>query len=98
MAIVHTSSGTRRARREEDTTAPGTGGAPRRNRGILDPALVRGALPQAIRKLDPRQLVRNPVILVVEITAALVTFVAPSGTPSAGPTRHRASRAATRGS
>ena len=78
MAIVDTLRGSRRVQREEQPDGSGTGGAgaPRRTRGILDPALVRAALPQAVRKLDPRQLVRNPVILVVEITAALVTFVA----------------------
>ncbi|MFN8622526.1 MAG: potassium-transporting ATPase subunit KdpB [Chloroflexota bacterium] len=44
--------------------------------GILEPRLLRAAVPEAVRKLDPRRLVRNPVILVVEITAALCTVVA----------------------
>ena len=48
---------------------------PSRSRGILDPTLLRAALPEAIRKLDPRTLVRNPVIFVVEIAAVLVTLV-----------------------
>jgi potassium-transporting ATPase ATP-binding subunit len=54
---------------------PSGGGAPApRPRGILDPELLRSALPHAIRKLDPRKLIRNPVMFVVEITAVLVTL------------------------
>jgi K+-transporting ATPase ATPase B chain len=48
---------------------------PVRPKGIFDPALLRAALPQALRKLDPRQLYRNPVIFVVEITSILVTIL-----------------------
>ena len=36
--------------------------------GLLDPALLWRALPDAARKLDPRTLYRNPVMLIVEIT------------------------------
>ena len=60
---------------------------PPRNRGILDPSLLRAAVPQAFRKLDPRRLIRNPVIFVVEITAVLVTILvvlALAGDPVAG--------------
>ena len=39
----------------------------------MDPDLLRAAVPEAFRKLDPRRLVRNPVMFVVEITALLVT-------------------------
>jgi potassium-transporting ATPase ATP-binding subunit len=52
------------------------GGEPPRPRGILDPELLRSAIPYAFRKLDPRLLIRNPVMFVVEVTAALVTLVA----------------------
>ena len=52
-----------------------SGGEPPRPRGILDPELLRSALPHAFRKLDPRLLIRNPVMFVVEITAALVTLI-----------------------
>jgi potassium-transporting ATPase ATP-binding subunit len=55
-------------------TKPSPGQSPR-PRGILDPDLLRAALPQAFRKLDPRLLVRNPVMFVVEIAALLVTIV-----------------------
>jgi K+-transporting ATPase ATPase B chain len=52
---------------------------PPRSRGIMDPALLRAALPQAVRKLDPRSLAHNPVMFVVEITAVLVTAIAALG-------------------
>ncbi|MDC9823077.1 potassium-transporting ATPase subunit KdpB [Devosia sp. ZB163] len=42
---------------------------------ILDPALLGPALIGAFRKLDPRQLVRNPVIFVTEIVAVVVTIM-----------------------
>jgi potassium-transporting ATPase ATP-binding subunit len=50
------------------------GGQPPNPRGILDPDLLRSAIPHAFRKLDPRLLIRNPVMFVVEITAVLVTL------------------------
>ena len=48
---------------------------PPRPRGVLDPDLLRSALPHAFRKLDPRLLIKNPVMFVVEITAVLVTLI-----------------------
>jgi K+-transporting ATPase ATPase B chain len=54
---------------------PPAGGAPGRA-GIFDPDLLKAALPEAIRKLNPRYLIKNPVMFVVEITAALVTLIA----------------------
>jgi K+-transporting ATPase ATPase B chain len=42
---------------------------------ILDAALIGPAIGGAFRKLDPRQLVRNPVIFVTEIVALLVTIL-----------------------
>ena len=53
-----------------------SGNEPPRPRGVLDPEQLRAALPQAFRKLDPRLLIKNPVMFVVEITAVLVTIVA----------------------
>jgi potassium-transporting ATPase ATP-binding subunit len=86
-SVIDTQRGTRRVAREERAAsagdAPSSGG-----RGIFDPKLLRAALPQAVRKLDPRQLFRNPVIFVVEITAAIATLVAigdATGATSAGP-------------
>jgi K+-transporting ATPase ATPase B chain len=42
---------------------------------IFDPALLGPAAIGAVRKLDPRQLVRNPVIFVTEVVAAVVTIM-----------------------
>jgi K+-transporting ATPase ATPase B chain len=42
---------------------------------MLDPAILRRALVEAFLKLDPRHLVRNPVMFVVEL-GSLVTTVA----------------------
>jgi K+-transporting ATPase ATPase B chain len=70
--VVDTARGSRRIAREDRQAQ--TAGSPR-NRGIFDPKLLRGALGPALRKLDPRQMLRNPVMFVVEVTAALVTVV-----------------------
>ncbi|MBH0775419.1 potassium-transporting ATPase subunit KdpB [Nocardia bovistercoris] len=45
-------------------------------RGALDPAMLLTCLPEALRKLDPRVLWRNPVMLVVEVGAAWSTVLA----------------------
>jgi K+-transporting ATPase ATPase B chain len=42
---------------------------------IFDPALLGPAARDAFVKLDPRQLVRNPVIFVTEIVAIVVTVM-----------------------
>jgi potassium-transporting ATPase ATP-binding subunit len=68
--------GTRRFQRFVTLRGAKPSGEPPRPRGAFDPDLLRAALPQALRKLDPRLLVRNPVMFVVEITAALVTIIA----------------------
>ena len=60
-----------------DTAAPGTPG--RRDRvggGLLDPRQLLRSLPDALRKLDPRTLWRNPVMLIVEIGALFTTVLA----------------------
>jgi potassium-transporting ATPase ATP-binding subunit len=44
-------------------------------RSIWDPVLVRAALLEACRKLDPRVMARNPVMFVVEVGAALTTVL-----------------------
>jgi potassium-transporting ATPase ATP-binding subunit len=48
---------------------------PERVNKKLDPAMVRRAVVDAFRKLDPRQLISNPVIFVVEAGAALTTIL-----------------------
>ena len=42
--------------------------------GLFDPTIVGPAIKNAFIKLDPRQLMRNPVIFVTEIVAAVVTI------------------------
>ena len=71
---IDLSRGTRRFQRSSPAGAPSTGRAPG-PRGILDPDLLKAALPQSIRKLDPRLLAKNPVMFVVEVTAVLVTLI-----------------------
>lgn len=43
--------------------------------GLFDPAIVGPAIRQAFVKLDPRQLIRTPVIFVTEVVAAMVTII-----------------------
>ncbi|MDR7277511.1 potassium-transporting ATPase subunit KdpB [Catenuloplanes atrovinosus] len=50
--------------------------------GLFDPKQLARSLPDALRKLDPRVMWRNPVMLIVEIGAAFTTVLAvaePSG-------------------
>ncbi|WP_030461888.1 potassium-transporting ATPase subunit KdpB [Kitasatospora sp. NRRL B-11411] len=49
--------------------------------GLLDPKLLLAALPDAVRKLDPRVMVKNPVMFVVEV-GSVVTTVAAVAHPS----------------
>ncbi len=57
------------------STAPHEG--PRRVAGgLLDPAMLVKALPDALRKLDPRVMWHNPVMLIVEIGALVTTVLA----------------------
>jgi len=44
--------------------------------GLLDPKMLWKSLPSALAKLDPRVQVRNPVMFVVEVGAALSTYSA----------------------
>ncbi len=47
----------------------------RKKTGMLDPAIFGPAMIESFRKLDPRTLVRNPVMFVVEVVTLLTTFV-----------------------
>src|SRR6185437_9883448 len=42
---------------------------------LLDPKIVVPAIGSAFVKLDPRQMVKNPVMFVVEVVAALTTVI-----------------------
>ena len=76
LLSVDLGRGTRRFQRFVVGGGAKPSGEPPKPRGVLDPDLLRAALPQSVRKLDPRKLIRNPVMFVVEITAVLVTIIA----------------------
>ncbi|HEY6832035.1 MAG TPA: potassium-transporting ATPase subunit KdpB [Pseudolabrys sp.] len=42
---------------------------------LLDPKIVAPAIGQAFTKLDPRKMIKNPVMFVVEIVSALTTVI-----------------------
>jgi K+-transporting ATPase ATPase B chain len=76
LQAVDLGKGTRRFQRFVTLGGAKPSGEAPRPRGVFDPKLLRGALPHALRKLDPRLLIKNPVMFVVEITAVLVTIIA----------------------
>jgi K+-transporting ATPase ATPase B chain len=45
------------------------------SRGLFDQAILQRAIVDAFVKLDPRQLVRNPVIFVTEVVSIVVTIL-----------------------
>jgi K+-transporting ATPase ATPase B chain len=47
----------------------------RPQRSLFDPAILRPAVAASFRKLDPRDMVRNPVMFVVEAGAAFTTVL-----------------------
>jgi K+-transporting ATPase ATPase B chain len=55
---------------------PKTGGSKRIQGGLLDPKMLGKSLPDALRKLNPRTLWRNPVMFIVEIGAVWSTILA----------------------
>jgi potassium-transporting ATPase ATP-binding subunit len=55
---------------------PKPGASKRVQGGLLDPKMLRKSLPDALRKLDPRTLWRNPVMFIVELGAAWSTVLA----------------------
>ena len=60
-------------RREFPSSRDSIKKAPKRN--IFDPTIVRPALRQSLTKLDPRHLVKNPVMLIVEIGAVITSII-----------------------
>ncbi|RZU20238.1 K+-transporting ATPase ATPase B chain [Kribbella rubisoli] len=48
----------------------------RASSGLFDPKMLLTALPDALRKLDPRVMVKNPVMFVVEVGAVASTIFA----------------------
>ena len=47
----------------------------RTSASVLDPAILLPALGQAVAKLDPRRMIRTPVMFVVEVVALLATAI-----------------------
>jgi potassium-transporting ATPase ATP-binding subunit len=58
---------------------PKTAGSKRIQGGLLDPKMLGKSLPDALRKLNPRTLWRNPVMFIVEIGAVWSTILAITG-------------------
>src|SRR4249920_42128 len=68
------------------TESPGTPAPPARPQaaseprrvggGLLDPKILWNSTPDAFKKLDPRVQLKNPVMFVVEVGAALTTYTA----------------------
>jgi K+-transporting ATPase ATPase B chain len=85
---VELGRGTKRFQRFVTLGGAKPSGEPPKPRGVFDPELLRSAIPHAFRKLDPRLLIKNPVMFVVEITAVLVTLAVlgnATGIQPAGP-------------
>ncbi|HEV2343739.1 MAG TPA: potassium-transporting ATPase subunit KdpB [Actinocrinis sp.] len=59
-----------------ESPAPQQAAAHRVAGGLLDPKMLWTSLPDALRKLDPRVQMRNPVMFVVEVGSALTTYSA----------------------
>src|SRR5450755_4482773 len=63
---------------QPDESIPSVTGRPTRRRSsasMFDPALLKRAVADSIRKLDPRQMARNPVMFVVEIGSVITTLL-----------------------
>src|SRR5713101_7470165 len=60
-----------------DKTLTATEGATRSKRGVagISSDILRTAIWEAIRKMNPRTLARNPVMFVVEVVSALTTII-----------------------
>ncbi|MHA3704022.1 potassium-transporting ATPase subunit KdpB [Jatrophihabitans sp. YIM 134969] len=61
-----------------EATPPGNG-APQQRRvggGLLDPKMLLTSLPDALRKLNPLTLYKNPVMFIVEVGAVFTTVLA----------------------
>lgn len=66
-------------RRAEPAHAPEQeppSGGPSRGGGAFGPRQLAASLPDAVRKLDPRSMVKSPVMFVVEVGSVLTTVLA----------------------
>jgi K+-transporting ATPase ATPase B chain len=74
VSITETSDGTEApVETPPDLTKPG---GERKAASMFEPAIVRRALVDSFIKLDPRQMIRNPVMFVVELGSVLTTLIA----------------------
>src|SRR4030095_12266729 len=71
-------AGARSHRRAPAAVLELTGGdmsAKAQSRPLFDAPIVRRALVDSLRKLDPRHMIRNPVMFVVEVGSAFTTLL-----------------------
>src|SRR5215471_11333705 len=61
---------------QPEVRKPADGGPRRIGGGLLDPKMLWKSLPDALKKLDPRVQIRNPVMFVVEVGAVLSLYTA----------------------
>ncbi|WP_034087330.1 potassium-transporting ATPase subunit KdpB [Streptacidiphilus albus] len=59
-----------------DTQLPAGEGEHRLSAGLLDPKQLLTSFPDAVKKLDPRVMIKSPVMFVVEIGSVLTTISA----------------------
>ncbi|WP_405499609.1 potassium-transporting ATPase subunit KdpB [Streptomyces niveus] len=69
-------SGPSRAPHSDVPISPRPGGDGRVGGGLFDPKQLVRSLPDALRKLDPRVMVKSPVMFVVEIGSVFTTVLA----------------------
>src|SRR5262245_11015992 len=70
MAVTTTPQTGPEARKPASTEPRRIGG------GLLDPKILWKSTPDAVKKLDPRVQIHNPVMFVVEVGAAITTYTA----------------------
>jgi len=60
---------------EAPPTEPGAQKREQSSTSLFEPAIVRRALVDCVRKLDPRQMLHNPVMFIVEVGSVLTTVL-----------------------
>src|SRR5215469_3559609 len=66
-----------------ETRPPKVRQRPAGTQSLFDPSIMKRAVGDSFRKLDPRQMARNPVMFVVEIGSVLTTILFFQKLPSA---------------
>jgi potassium-transporting ATPase ATP-binding subunit len=70
---------------ERPQLSPDAGRQAARKRPLFDPPIVKRAIVDSFIKLNPRTLMRNPVIFVVEVVSVMVTIRIVADVASTGP-------------